>query len=122
MEPTATIHERKQLNLEIESAFIMAAESSVTIHRILQTKRGGTPLDAYEKFYNAFDYLVILTSDLKQLENEKDSVQHALAWISSQFDSDSDDAVLKRCKSGYEEFMAYKKLLHTRGVIALPAR
>jgi hypothetical protein len=124
MEPQTTLHERRQLNYEIELTFIAAAETATMIHVSKHTGMGGSVLDLYQRFYSAFDYLFILTSDLKQLSQEqhKKRVESAEKWLQADIKSSDDNILLARCEEGYVEFMKYKKLLTEQGIIALPLK
>jgi hypothetical protein len=124
MEPTGitSLQERRKLNEEIEKAFIITADLTVSIQTYRQTQRGIAVIDLYERFYSSFSYLVILTSDLQQLRQSKDEVQKVIDWINIKGRYDRDIELTSRMDSGTELFMAYKKLLAEKGVIALPPK
>lgn len=122
MESPTTIHERRQLNQEIEEAYIKAALSSTAIHRRLQTDRGDAILDLYENFYSAFDYLFFLTCDMKQLEPATNEISKARDWLDHSINSDDEPKLISRCKEGYLALSEYKKVLIKQGIIALPSR
>ena len=116
----STIHERKQLNLEIEDAFISTAHACAVIHQMLHSGRDGDLLGVYSKFYASFDLLTILTSDLAALKNNQDASKKAVEWLQHQINTENDKVIIDRCRTGYEAFMEYKKVLTAQGVIALP--
>ncbi len=120
--PETTIHERRQLNLEIETAFIAAAEACTNIHVLQQTKRGGSLATLYQKFYSAFYLLYVLTRNLKQLGGHEGAVNAVGAWLLEDIDMDDDTVLKKRCVDGDRVFMEYNLLLTRQGIIALPLK
>lgn len=120
--PDTTIHERRQLNLEIEQAFIDAAETCTAIHVMLHVKRGGSVLSLYERFYSAFDLLYTLTCYQKQLSAHKDLVNGVDKWLMKDINSENDTDIKERCREGDEMFRKYAKLLYDQGMIALPLK
>lgn len=119
---TANLQERKRLNEEIERTFIFAATAARNIQIYNQTERGVSVLDLYERFYSEFSLLVILTSDLPQMRNSKDSVEKTTAWVKTKPKLETDQKLLARLEEGFAAFMSYKKVLSEQGVISLPSR
>ena len=123
METTsAQLVERKRLNEEIERTFIFTATAARNIQIYNQTERGISLIDLYERFFSEFSLLVILTSDLPQMRNSKESVEKATAWTKEKPKTDNDSKMLARLEAGFDVFMAYKKVLSEQGVISLPSR
>jgi len=115
--------ERKQLNFEIEDAFINTSKAATSIISYTQTERGSAPIDLYESFHASFYYLVILTSDLNQMTKNEKEVQQALAWLENPIGKGRDDKiVLKASAEGIVAFRAYKKVLSSQGVVSLPSK
>jgi DNA-binding SARP family transcriptional activator len=120
MESSATLQERRKLNEEIERAFIQTTIYARDIQVYHQTERGVAIIDLYEGFYSSYSYLVMLTSDLKQLKQSSKEIDEANAWINQKSKLVSDKDLLVRCDSGVSSFIKYKRVLSDQGVIALP--
>jgi len=121
-----TMQERRKFNEEIEKVFMEVSIYAVDILMYRQTESGISDIDLYKHFYNAFTYLVMLTSDLPQLRDNpelaKPIIAKALAYIDTKVNIDNMKDVIRRCEAGVVIFMDYKKLLMDQGVIALPAK
>jgi hypothetical protein len=119
---TSNLQERKRLNEEIERTFIFTALAARNIQIYHQTARGVSVIDLYEKFFSEFSLLLILTSDLAQMRKSPEAVAKAMSWIQSKQNLEGDKNMLARLQSGFDVFMAYKKVLSEQGVISLPSR
>lgn len=117
-----TLQERRQLNQEIEKAYIQTSLCVKDILKYRQTERGIADIDLYDMFFDNFAYLVLLTSDLPQLRDYADKVRPSVEWINERVNVDNEKNIMARCESGMKVFMAYKKLISDQGVISLPAR
>jgi hypothetical protein len=117
-----TLQERRQLNFEIEKAYIQTSICVKDILKYRQTERGISDIDLYDMFFDSFAYLIILTSDLPQLREYTDKVKPAVDWISMKVNIDKEKDIMARCESGIKVFLEYKKLISDQGIIFLPAR
>lgn len=116
------LQERRRLNDEIEKAYMEAAACYRLFFRYEDTERGIALLDLYERFFDSFSLLVVLTSDLPHLKDFQDAVSPSIKWVELKAAVDTDGKLLARLKSGMTLFKAYKKILTAQGIIALPSR
>ena len=122
MEAQTTLHERRQLNLDIETASIEGTYTIATIMTMINAGSPGNIAPLYDKFYTAFQVLFILTNDLPALKNSENETARTQKWLDDSFDRNTETTVRVRCKEGYKMFLEYKKLLTSKGIISLPAR
>ena len=122
MEAVPTVHERKQLNQDIDTAYRGAAESETNFWVKLQTGRGYPYIELYERFYSAFRFLVVLTKYLKQLEQNQDEVEVIFIWLNKEMNIGTDAAIKERFREGDRLYLDYSNLLNKQGVITLPSK
>ena len=119
---TEMLQERRRLNDRIEQAFINTAECAISVMMYTQTFRGIGNVDLYERLYSNFALLVMLTADLKQMNDKtrQAAVTEASGWLHMTAPKDREQ--IERCKLGVLIFEKYKKTLADAGVIALPSK
>lgn len=124
--PSVTF-ERRRLNEEIESAFIDAARAASNVKTKIFSGKGNFSGDLQD-FYNRFDYLYRLTSNLPELnpKEEEKSVNATKTgietWTGDDIGRKSDGEIEYTAKIGLGLFDQYYRLLMHKGIIALPTR
>lgn len=122
MEAQTTLHERRQLNLDIETASIDGTYTIATIMTMINAGAPGNIAPVYDQFYKSFQVLFILTNDLTELKNNEPNIAKVQKWLDDPFDRNTETTVKARCKEGYQMFLEYKRLLTSRGIISLPVK
>lgn len=122
MEAQTTLHERRQLNLDIETASIEGTYTIATIMTMINAGAPGNVAPLYDQFYKSFQVLFILTNDLPALKNSENDISRVQKWLDDTFDRNAEATVKSRCRDGYKMFLEYKKMLTSRGIISLPAK
>ena len=123
--------ERRQLNQEIELAYIAAARAAAGVETKMAFEKGAVISDAQD-FYTSFTYLIRLTIHLREMKSIDDSgkiIDTALddfkkeveVWKALQIPQDNNKLNL-HLKNGLKIFdLYYKRLMH-HGIIALPTK
>lgn len=120
--------ERRELNQEIEHAFIRAAQAASNIETKMSHGKGAIFGDSQD-FYREFSYLTRLTMSLKELESkdEKSDLSklklEITNWKKRKVPQNANDEVIANfLLKGLELFDAYYNTLMHYGVIALPTK
>lgn len=116
---TSALQERRVLNDAIESAYIECAGLSAGI-RTHKVSGRGVLSDLYEQFHYNLGILFDLTSDLQEIQSDKDSIIEVKEWLDAGAPKEKD--IGKRCDAGMKAFREYKRALNNCGLISLPAR
>lgn len=119
--------ERRKLNEEIEETFLDAAKSASNIEMKLFSGRGNIVGD-FQDFYNRFNYLVRLSSRLKEMEVKNDEDPIAIQkkkiayWMQRKTASLPPAQIENVAREGLKLFDDYYHALMHQGIIALPTR
>jgi hypothetical protein len=113
--------ERQALNEGIENAYIDTAQYAAGIRTYYMIRRGVIK-DLYELFYFNFAYLIELTEGLEELSKDYETLKEARVWLAGNGAGQSETDIKKRCDAGLDVFTKFKKVLSSRGLLALPSR
>ena len=119
--------ERRKLNEEIEETFLDAAKAASNIEMKLFSGKGNIAGDLQD-FYNRFNYLVRLSSRLKEMETKNEDEPIATLkkkitfWMRRKTANLTAGQMETVAQDGLALFDDYYHLLMHNGVIALPTR
>jgi hypothetical protein len=120
--------ERRRLNEEIESSFIIAAKAASNIEMKLFSGKGSITGDLQD-FYNNFNYLNRLTCNLKEMETKDETEKLAILklkvrnWLRNGIAKINDEKQVNIiARSGIDLFDDYYGALVHCGLVSLPTK
>jgi hypothetical protein len=120
--------ERRRLNEEIESAFIIAAKAASNIEMKMFSGKGSITGDLQD-FYNNFNYLNRLTCNLKEMETKEETEKLAILklkvknWLRNGIARINDEKQVGMiARSGIDLFDDYYGALVHCGLVTLPTK
>jgi hypothetical protein len=128
MAGTQSVFERRRLNEEIEDAFIVASQAASNLETKIFIGKGSLMGDLQD-FHNRFNFLVRLTSQLKEMETVKEGdptdalKKKVVLWLGRKIPQNASSPEMEfAVKNGLNIFDEYYKHLMHQGIIALPTK